>query len=209
MPEDQREEAWIPTAGVLVAPGSFSVSMQKRIDGVLTDLGQSQRFDVVSIREPVLPGSTQEQRVVFDNQVNELARAAQGTVKTIDAIVAELAAAKEVLLSSTADPSLYEIANSIQQRVQAERDRLTNNNARQLYNDFDEMTVTTRLFHARFAPTTNAYGPTPSQRESLRIARSLYDDVTRQLSNLVDVEYAGLKVALDAAGVPWSGPRWI
>jgi hypothetical protein len=209
VPEDQREEAWIPTAGVLVAPGSFSVSMQKRIDGVLTDLGQSQRFEVVSIREPVLPGSTQEQRVVFDNQVNELARAAQGTVKTIDAIVAELAAAKEVLLSSTADPSLYEIANSIQQRIQAERDRLTNNDARQLYNDFDEMTVTTRLFHARFAPTTNAYGPTPSQRDSLRIARSLYDDATRQLSNLVDVEYAGLKVALDAAGVPWSPGRGI
>ena len=209
VPEDQREQAWIPTAGVLVAPGSFSVSMQKRIDGVLTDLGQSQRFEVVSIRDPVLPGSTQEQRVVFDSQVNELSRATQGTVKTIDAIVAELTAAKEVLLSSTADPSLYEIANSIQQRIQAERDRLTNNEARDLYNDFDEMTVTTRLFHARFAPTTNAYGPTPAQRESLRIARSMYDDVTRQLSNLVDVEYAGLKVALDAAGVPWSPGRGI
>jgi photosystem II stability/assembly factor-like uncharacterized protein len=209
VPEDQREEAWIPTAGVLVAPGSFSVTMQKRVDGVLTELNQSQRFEVVSIRKPTLPGSTQEQRVVFDNQVNELSRATQGTVKTIDAIVAELAAAKEVLLSSTADPSLYEIANSIQQRIQAERDRLTNNEARQLYNDFDEMTVTTRLFHARFAPTTNAYGPTPAQRDSLSIARSLYDDVTRQLSNLVDVEYAGLKVALDAAGVPWSPGRGI
>ncbi len=209
VPEDEREEQWIPTAGVLVAPGSFSVSMQRRVDGVLSDLDQSQRFDVVSIRKPTLTGSTQEQRVVFDNQVNELARATEGTVKTIDAIVGELDAAKEVLLSSTADPSLYEIANSIQKRIQAERDRLTNNEARQLYNDFDEMTVTTRLFHARFAPTTNAYGPTPAQRGSLRIARSLYDDVTRQLSNLVDVEYAGLKVALDAAGVPWSPGRGI
>ena len=161
------------------------------------------------MREPTLPGSTQEQRVVFDNQLDELARAAQGTVKTIDAIVGELTAAKEVLLSSTADPSLYEIANSIQKRVQAERDRLTNNEARQLYHDFDEMTVSARLAHARFRPGRNAYGPTPDQRESLRIARSLYDDVTRQLSNLVDVEYAGLKVALDAAGVPWSPGRGI
>jgi hypothetical protein len=81
---------------------------------VLANLVQSRTFDVVSIREPTLPGSTQEQRVVFDNQVNELARASEGTVKSIDAIVAELDAAKESLLSSTADPSLYEIANSIQ-----------------------------------------------------------------------------------------------
>ncbi len=209
IPEEEREETRTPAAGVLAAPGTFSVSMYKRVDGVLTDLDQSQRIEVVSIREPTLPGSTQEQRVVFDNQVNELARAAQGTVKTIDAIILELTAAKEVLLSSTADPSLYEIANSIQKRVQAERDRLTNNEARQLYNDFDEMTVAARLAHAKFRLDTGAYGPTPAQRESLRIARSLYDNVTRQLSNLVDVEYAGLKVALDAAGVPWSPGRGI
>ena len=209
VPEDEREDEWIPSVGVLVAPGRFSVSMHKRVDGVLTDLNQSQNFDVVSIREPTLPGSTQEQRVVFDNQVNELLRATQGTTKTIDAIVLELTAAKEVLMSSTADPSLYEIANSIQQRVQAERDRLVDNQTREIFKDLDAMTVTARLFHARFAPQSNAYGPTPSQRESLRIARDLYDDVNRQLSNLVDVEYAGLKVALDAAGVPWSPGRGI
>jgi len=208
VPEDQRRDTFPPTSGVLVAPGEFTVSMHKRVDGVLTDLNQAHTFDVVSIREPTLPGSSQEQRVVFDNQVHELARANEGTIMTIDAIVTELAAAKESLLSSTADPSLYEIANSIQQRIQAERDRLTNNESRDPYKDLDEMTVNARLFHARFAPTS-AYGPTPSQRESFRIARDLYDEVSRQLSNLVDVEYAGLKVALNAAGVPWSPGRGI
>ena len=209
IPEDQREQEWLPSSGPLVAPGTFTVSMQKRVDGVMTDVGETRSFDVISIREPTLPGSPQEQRVVFDSQVSELKRANQGTIKTIDAIVAEIEAAKEVLLSSTADASLYEIANSIQQRIQGERDRLTNNESRGPYNDLDEMTVQTRLFHAGFVSTANAYGPTPSQRESLRIARDLYDEVSRQLSNLVDVEYAGLKVALDAAGVPWSPGRGI
>ena len=209
VPEDEREDGYMPTSGVLVAPGTFTVSMHKRVDGVLTNVGQSQSFEVVSIREPTLPGSPQEQRVVFSSQVDELSRANQGTIKTIDAIVAELAAAKEVLVSSTADPSLYEIANSIQQRIQAERDRLTNNESRDAFKELDEMTVQARLFHAGFVSNANAYGATPSQRESLRIARDLYDDVSRQLSNLVDVEYAGLKVALDAAGVPWSPGRGI
>ena len=207
IPEEEREAQWIPSAGVLVAPGRFTVSMHKRVDGVLTDLGQSQSFDVVSIREPTLPGSTQEQRVVFENQVDEMRRATQGTIKTIDTIVTELVAAKEVLMSSTADPSLYEIANSIQQRVQVERDRLTDNETRAMFKDLDGMTVTARLSHARFRPQVSAYGPTPLQRESLRIARELFDDVNQQLSNLVDVEYAGLKVAMDAAGVPWSPGR--
>ena len=92
--------------------------------------------------------------------------------------------------------------------VQGERDHLTNSEIRDPFYEVDEMTVVERTFHARFAPTS-AYGPTPSQRESLRIARNLYDDVLRQLSNLVDDEYARLKVALDAAGVPWSPGRGI
>jgi hypothetical protein len=92
--------------------------------------------------------------------------------------------------------------------VQAERDRIAGNPLREPFKDVDEMSVTMRLFHARFAPT-QAYGPTPAQRESYRIARDLYDEVSRSLSNLVDVEYAGLKVALDAAGVPWSPGRGI
>ena len=58
--------------------------------------------------------------------------------------------------------------------------------------------------------------PCPSQQtparhsswgESLRIASELYQNVSEQLSKLVDVEYAGLKDALDAAGVPWSPGR--
>ena len=45
-------------AGVLVAPGRYRVSMQERIDGVLRDLDQDREFDLVSIREPTLAGTT-------------------------------------------------------------------------------------------------------------------------------------------------------
>jgi photosystem II stability/assembly factor-like uncharacterized protein len=209
-------EAWVPEeerddegAGVLVVPGTFAVSMYKRVDGVLTDLGQSQTFDVVSIREPTLPGSTQEQRVVFESQVDELIRASDGTVKAIDEIVMEITAVKEVLQRSTADASLYEIANSIQQRVTLQRDRLRSNESRSMHKDLDEMAVQDRLWHARFDASSGAYGPTPEQRESLQIGRELYDDVKQQLSNLIDVEYAELKIALDATRVPWSPGRGI
>lgn len=212
-------EAWQPLAerstgddaakGVLAAPGTYSVSMHKRIDGQLTDTGQSQSFKVVSIRKPTLPGSTQEERVVFDNQVNELLRATQGTLKSIDAAGTEIAAMKDVLSSSTADGSLHARAHSLLVRLQQQRDRLSENSLRAPFNDLAEVPVDARLAHARFDPTTNAYGPTPAQRESLRIARKAYDDVTAVLSALVDGEYAKLKRDLDAAGVPWSPGRGI
>ena len=71
------------------------------------------------------------------------------------------------------------------------------------------MSLQDRMWHARFAPNSNAYGPTPAQRESYAIGRRLYDDVVGNLEELVDVEYAALKDALDAAGVPWTPGRGI
>jgi uncharacterized protein (DUF2267 family) len=196
--------------GVLVVPGTFTVTMQKREDGVLADLGQSQSFEVVSIRnDPVLPGSTQEQRIIFESQVAELQRAAMGSVASIDAIVVELDAVKATLERSLTDGSLYEIANSIQQRLKAARDRLTSNESRAVYNDLDEMTVQARLWHAGFSPAANAHGPTPAQRESLRIANDLYRELATSLTALVDTDYAVLKEAMDTAKVPWTPGRGI
>lgn len=211
-------DAWVPLeegeeeregAGVLVMPGTFTVSMQQRVDGVLTDLHQSQSFEVVSIREPTLPGSTQGQRVVYESLLDELGRAADGTIKAIDRISAELDAVKVTLLRSTADPSLYEIADSIQERLLEQRDRLSSNETRNIFKDWTGMSFEDRFSHARFDPSANAYGPTPLQRESYAIGKRLYDDVAEELSSLVDTEYAGLKDALDKAGVPWTPGRGV
>ncbi len=210
--------AWVPAvegeereegAGVLVVPGTFSVSMQQRVDGVLSDLKQSQDFEVVSIREPTLPGSTQEQRVVFESQVDELGRAADGTVNAIDRVSAELDAVKETLVRSRADTSLYEIADSIQERMLAQRDRLAKNDIEAIYQESSDVTLGERLWHARFDASSSAYGPTPLQRESYAIGRRLYDDVVQRLGVLIDGEYEALKQALDLADAPWTPGRGV
>jgi hypothetical protein len=71
------------------------------------------------------------------------------------------------------------------------------------------MTVQARLWHARFRPSSGAYGPTATQQDSLRSARALYDATVAELKTLVDVEYAGLKEAMDTARVPWTPGRGI
>jgi hypothetical protein len=202
---EEREEG----AGVLVVPGPFSVSMQQRVDGVLTDLGQSQNFELVSIREPTLPGSTQEQRVVFESQVDELMRAGEGTESAIDRLSGELDAIKEVLVRSMADPSLYEIADAIQEHLLDQRDRLSQNATRNEFKDWTDVSLAERLAHARFDPAAGAYGPTPAQRTSYEIGKTLYGDIVNELTGAVDTGYATLKEALDQAGVPWTPGRGI
>ena len=204
----EEEASYLPSAGVLVMPGQYSVSMHKRVDGVVTDLGQSQTFDVVSIREPTLEANTQEQRVVFEAQVDELIRAAQGTLGAIDEFSQEIDALKDVLRRSRADASLYEIADSIQDGLLDQREVLASNETRDIFHEWEEHSVQDRLFHARFVSRAGAYGPTPEQRESYEIAKRAYDSAVVALNALV-AEYAALQDALDAAGVPWSPGRGI
>ena len=207
-PEEERDEQ-IAATGVLVAPGTYTVSMHTRENGVSTDTSQSQTFDVVSIREPTLPGSSQAQRIAYSMQVDDLKRAVDGTINSIDEIIVQLDAIKDVLKNSTADWALYERAYSIRNRVKQQRDRLEKNDTLSAFGVNGEMAVSDRLWHARYAPTTNAYGPTDTQRQSFNIARDTYADIGTQLTQLVDGEYAALKDALDSSSVPWTPGRGI
>ena len=208
-PSEEGDEESDDGFGVLVAPGTYTVSISTLIDGVAKELGQSQSFEVVSIRTPTLEANTQEQRVIFDSQVAELLRATEGTVLSIDQVIEEIDAIKEVLVRSQGEGSFFEIADSIRKRLSMQRDLLTDNEIQDAYNDVQVMTVQARAWHARFAPMSNAYGPTPEQRESLSIGRSTYDDVVAELDSIVNEEYAALKSALDAAKVPWTPGRGI
>ena len=208
MPESERNEN-DSRVGVLVAPGTYRVSMHQRVNGELTDLGQAQTFDVVSIREPTLPGSPQEERIVFQRQVDEIRRAVGGTIDTIDETVESLAAIRNVLQRSTADMALYARANDIEQRLTRERDRLAGNATRSSFGAPGPMSVNARLRHAAYNPHANAHGPTATQRQSLSIARDVYDSVTAELAQLIDVEYSALESALDGAGVPWTPGRGV
>lgn len=170
-------------------------------------IDQTMPIEVVSIRpDPVLPGSSQEDRVIFDQQLDELLRVSDGTRRSIDRLNIELGAAMSALRRSTTDGTLYEIAVSLKDRLLDQKERLSGNSTRDIYHDWEEMTVANRLWHARFAPGTNVYGPTPAQRESYRIGRSLYDEIVREL-DAINREYAALQNAMDAAKVPWTPGR--
>ncbi|MEM7610639.1 MAG: glycosyl hydrolase [Pseudomonadota bacterium] len=196
-----------PGLGVLVAPGEYRVSMAKRVDGNTSTLGQQQSIDVVSIRpEPVLPGSTQEERIIFAQQFEELTRVSTGTDASITLMNEELNAAKTALKRATAGAELYAAVVALQDRLLDQHERLAGNNTRDIYHAWNEMTVYDRMWHAGFTPSSNVYGPTPAQRESYRIGRAQYDDVVAKLDG-IKRDYDALKLAMDAAGVPWTPGR--
>lgn len=209
VPEDKREPSRHDPAGVLVEPGTYTVHLARRLDGKLEDLNQAQSFELNSIRQPTLPGTAQGDRVAFSRWVDELKRAVSGAVSAIDELVVAIDAIKEVTVRSTADASLYEEANSISQRAQRLRKRLTGDQARDYMGDPGPVPIDRRLHAAGFGARATAHGPTATQSRSLQIADEDFAEVGPTLDRLIDTEFRALKEKLDAAGVPWTPGRGV
>ena len=204
---DKREPAWGLPAGVLTAPGTYTVSLGRRIDGKLEDLGQSQSFEVVSIRDPVLPGSSQQDRVAYSLRVDEMKRAVKGSVSAIDELLVATGAIKESLQKSAANPDLYAETQAIEQRAKRLRDRLKQNLAREVMGDLGAVPVSKRLEVASYGARGNAYGPTPTHRRSLEIAVVEFAEAYQAMEDLIEGEFNALQDKLDTAGVPWTPGR--
>ena len=209
VPEDKREASRYEPVGVLAEPGTYTVSLARRIDGKLQDLNQSQTFKVNSIREPTLPGSEQDVRVAFSRRADELRRAVSGSVSAIDELLIALKAIKEITMNSTANASLYEEANSLSQRAQQLRIRLAGSLARDMMGDSGQVAISQRIAAANRGSRSSAYGPTATHKRSLEIADEEFAEVGQTLHQLIDSEFGALRDRLDAAGVPWTPGRGV
>ena len=209
VPESKEPSFDTPSAGVTVEPGRYTVSLARRIDGQVEELGQIQSFDVVSIREPTLSDSAQADRVAFSRRADELDRVVRGSVAALDELDAAIKAIRATLSRSRSYGELYGEADTIGQRAQQLKDRLVQNKMRDEMNDSGPVPVQDRVNAASSGEYSSLYGPTQTQRRSLSIAEADFAEIGLQIDTLIDVEFAALKQELDKAGVPWTPGRGV
>ncbi|UCH97014.1 MAG: glycosyl hydrolase, partial [Candidatus Aminicenantes bacterium] len=69
--------------GPLVVPGTFSVTLAKRVDGILTPLGKPQTVVVESLGLATLPAEDKNELLAFQKKAGELQRAMMGADEVI------------------------------------------------------------------------------------------------------------------------------
>ncbi|MCP5054817.1 MAG: glycosyl hydrolase, partial [bacterium] len=86
-----------PAKGPLVVPGTFSVSMAKLVNGVLTPLVKPQTFVVESLGLQSLPAKDREKLLAFQAKAGRLQRAVSGAIKAAHNAVDQLKYIKKAL----------------------------------------------------------------------------------------------------------------
>jgi len=203
--DDEEDE---DSGGALAEPGTYTVTMGRTVNGIHEDLGQSQTFEVIPLHESgTLPGAAPAEAVQFLRQLAELQRDAGATRAALSEALSASGAIQDALLRSTAsDAQLLGRARGIELRLLALQQVLSGNHRRENANDPGPMSVAARLGVASNGTGYSTYGPTPTHRESVRIAEKLLGEVRSGL-DAVFGDLRQLEADLDAAGVPWTPGR--
>jgi hypothetical protein len=208
-PADDDEGGPRLAGGPLVTPGTYTVSMAKRVDGVTTPIGEPQKFDVYMLDSNLpMRGPTV---VAVQQQVTKLQRAMVGAGSLID----ELAPRTQALLRAveetpTAGAKLADDVRALDRELRALRESLNGDptltrrqepTAPSLLGRLNVLTQATRSINA----------PTATQQRQYDIVAGEYTKIQTRLRAIVDTDLKRVETTAEAAGVPWTTgrlPEW-
>jgi hypothetical protein len=202
-------ESYIDIPGPLAAPGTYQVSMAKRINSEFQPIGMAQSFTVTPIGERGQPGAPAEEVVAFSRSLDDLNRQVAGASAAVEAMLVETGAIKETLLRSDASDNLRGQARTLELELLALKEKLSGNEIRDLYQDIGPVSISSRVNFAVMGTFRSTYGPTPSHRAAIDIAQKEFAEVSQRIQQIADSGLPELRAELNRAGVPWTPGRGV
>ena len=194
-----------PLQGYLAAPGQYTATLVKRIDGKTTAIADSIEFDVVQMRSGVLSGSSPQDTVAYWQEIAALERSVNGAVVTITNTFERIDYLEQALELSGVNPEIMDAElHALKQELYDIESILSGDQSKVEIGALEPHTIRERLQVAGFGSAYSTYGPTATQRRSLAIATEEYADIREQLNTLVTTRLPDFERRLQSAGAPWT-----
>jgi photosystem II stability/assembly factor-like uncharacterized protein len=199
-------------AGPLVMPGTYKVSLSKRVDGVITSLGQAQEFQVIVDGQERMTPADRANLVEFQQKVARLQRAVQGATATANALKPRLVAIRRALLETPAAPEkLLSDAAALDKRTNEILRALTGDQALRQRNMNLPPSIGERVGDIVGSQRMSTSRPTQTQMDQYAHAAQEFETTLNQLRQLIEGDLARLEKQMEAAGAPWTPgriPEW-
>ncbi len=194
--------------GPMALPGSYSVSLSRRVDGAVEELAGPVPFEIAPIGSSAIPQQDRAEALAFHRELGQLVRASSGTQRAVAAAMDRISAVREALNSwPSAEEELRENARAMELRLMDIRDELNGSRTRRSRAEPDMPGIVSRINQAVFGSWYGFYGPTQTHREQYRIAREAFSELYPGVRQLVEEELPALERRLEDAGLPWTTGR--
>jgi photosystem II stability/assembly factor-like uncharacterized protein len=193
--------------GPLAGPGSYTVSLARRVGGVLTALGEPQPFVVEALNRATLPETDRAGTIAFQRQVAELSRSLQGAQRVLgDAQNRTKLLAKAFESAPRATEVQAQAVRALQKRLADLNEVFSGDAVRREHNEPTPPALAERVNQITEGAWEYTGPPTKTHRRNYEIADADFRKALATLQAIV-TDLAALESQAEAAGAPWTPGR--
>lgn len=191
-------------SGFLVAPGEFTVSLSKEVDGVITELAGPETFVVKELREGSLEGSPHDVTVAFWRELGDFQKALGAMYITLNESMEKVKLMETSLMrSEIKQEELNKELHDLKMELIDINTTLRGSSSRNEIGEKNPHTISKRVSIASMGTMNSTYGPTQTHRRSLEIAKEEFKEVKSEMEELTENKIPAMLNKLYEAGAPW------
>ncbi len=190
--------------GMLAAPGEYTASLVKLVDGVSTELSSPQKFLVKRMREGSLEGNTPDVTASFWRELEDINLILSATSVVLKenqekVKMMRIALDRSRSVPGNLDKQLHELSTELlMMQKQISGDPLRNE-----VGEKSAPTIGGRVSVAAMGTRNSTYGPTPTHIQSLAIANKQLSELRIELSKIVNSQIPAMEQALKDVKAPY------
>jgi hypothetical protein len=197
-------------AGPYAPPGTYQVSLAKRVDGVTSSLGQPQRFEVYLLDSDENNGRPPAV-IAFQEQASKLQRAMMGANFLAGELSTRVDALRRAVEETPNAPA--QLPNDVRTLERDLRDIREQLNGDPTLNRRQEPTAPSLMgrMQVMVQGTRSLEPPTATQRHQYDILSTEFTTVLARLRTIVDTRLKTVEETAEQAGAPWTPgrmPEW-
>jgi hypothetical protein len=193
--------------GPFVVPGTYTVSLAKRVDGVASTLGELQSFEVYLLDGNRTPRSATV--LAFQQQAASLQRAVLGANAALGEATTRIELLERALHETpNADPQLVMDLRRLADSAQGIQDELNGDPTARRRQEPAPPSLLSRLGNITGgAWSSSLQTVTGTQRRQYELRAAEVGAILERLRSLIDLELKRIEDAAEAAGAPWTSGR--
>ncbi|MHB0968684.1 MAG: VPS10 domain-containing protein [Thermoanaerobaculia bacterium] len=202
----------VPPRGPLAAPGRYTVSIAKLVDGAMTPLSSPRSFNTAPLGTASLPAKNNAALLEFQKKTARLQRAVLGAVRLIGETQTRIDHIRKALVETPgADATLANRARALDMKLKDLKQELQGDAIRSRYNEPTPPSIVDRVQGVVEGHWASMSEVTNTHRDDYSIAAEEFGPFLAKLTQLVEVDLKQLEESMEKAGAPWTPgrvPRW-
>ena len=194
--------------GAYVSPGEYSVELHLNQDGALKQLHEAVKFNVLPLKNTVMPASDRAEKLAFQEEVNMLSAEMEAADKMVSEMQNKLKYMKAaVKLSNAPLADLQSALISLEDDLRAVSIAMYGDRYKRRLDINEPITPSGRIGKISWEQGSSTADPTSSHRASLAIAKEEFAPIQAKVKGLYTGDVVEIEKKLKAAGAPYTPGR--